>query len=102
MRWAARHAMPIHRLPGSGASVFAFASEIDGWLARSGDAAVAEAVEAGPAARIARRRMAYYIGAATLGLGVIAAAFVAAPMFHGGPRVAPALRGVPLPADPAV
>jgi len=106
MRWAARHAMPVHRLPGSGASVYAYVGELDAWLAKGGVAAEAEDAAAGPAAPApgsspAPRRTTY-IWACALAVVAVVGAAVAVPLIRSSsPAPAPAA-GVSLPADPRV
>lgn len=100
MRWATRHAMPVHRLPGSGSSVFVFVAELDAWLAKGGVAAEIADAEPPPASSSHRAR--YAVWAAALGAAAGLGAIVALPMVRSNLPAAPAATAVPLPTDPAV
>jgi len=101
MRWAARHAMPVHRLPGSGASVHAYAAELDAWFAKGGVAAETDVATAFPAAP-AQRRKRYYVWACALAAAAGIGAIVAVPVVDTGHPTVPPAAGAVLPADSAV
>ena len=93
MRWAKSHGLPVRRIAGRGRSVFAFAHEIDDWLAgqpETGSPEIATPPAAAPApAPAAARHSRRFAIAALLLCGVAGAAFWLA---WRTPPAGPALR----------
>jgi Flp pilus assembly protein TadD len=115
MRWAEAGDFPVHRVRGkAGASVWAYAHDLDAWLARGGSAGAQSPSQAmdGPLVEpvhvetieppVARRRA--RVGISAIVASMLAALVIGVAVSLIAPRVSrpPGSRPATLPADPAI
>jgi tetratricopeptide (TPR) repeat protein len=108
MRWARDRDLPVKRVPGgSKGSVYAFAQELDQWLAKTGnlDSDALPALETPPAEQTLPQtvpRLPLWRRPLSLVLGALGLAAIAAVSLPWSPKPRAAMVAALLPADPAV